>query len=621
MSDEAKDDKPEDQGPEHVAPQSHNIKRTKHTTQKDDELDFVKRTCDPCKFENSDNKAQGFCRVCREYLCEKCETFHRKFQSTRSHKIVHGLLMPKPVKKSLTACEYHPNNPVEYYCKDHVDVMCKECKELKHEICDSVVSMKFYSNTEVKKEEIEKVESLLKQTVNDFKNILELREQDIMDFNEEIYKCKASIKGIRHEFNAKLDKMEEALEKEVEKIHTKELPIMRDHIHTCDKASKVLHGVADNIHGVNKTENNTAIFSAFTKANKKLKEYQRVLKEIKREAYTVVLDLQRDTDVDKCLKTITSFGEPSVKLIPKAFHISLKDLKEENMRVVETLVHSVRMPDDDRDHDCEITGSVFLNDGSLAICDKHNYKIKLLDRHFDCKHGLKLAGAPWDVAVANDTWVVTTLPFVKKLQFVHVDITEGLRKGRTIQTERMCWGVATFGSEIIISCHDNPGGGKIYILDKRGQTKKIIGAEADNSVSFDLPSYIALNVDGSKLFVADGETKRTVTCISKKTGQVIYDYSSAKFGYSRHSNVDAYQNPWSFKIITDNDDYVYANIGEKEMIQVITDTGEKHSALLRNTEELFGPHTMSYREADATLIISLWDQIQSFRFKEIEIKT
>ncbi|KAH3836391.1 hypothetical protein DPMN_109761 [Dreissena polymorpha] len=56
------------------------------------------------------------------------------------------------------------------------------------------------------------------------------------------------------------------------------------------------------------------------------------------------------------------------------------------------------------------------------------------------------------------------------------------------------------------------------------------------------------------------------------------------------------------------------------MIQQITDKGLKDRTLLRNTEKLSGPHTMSYRETDACLVSGLWDQVQSFRFKEIEIK-
>ncbi|XP_060555596.1 uncharacterized protein LOC132716354 [Ruditapes philippinarum] len=617
---EALDIKSEDSDQEPAPAHKHVIKRPE--APKQEEVDFIKRTCDPCKFENKDSKAHGFCRMCREYLCEKCEKFHRKFQATRSHKIVHGVQMPRPVKKSMTVCEHHKNNPVEYFCKDHGDVICLDCKEIKHKICDSVVSLKFFGSTEIEKGEFEKMKKETKTIVEDFKNILVLRKQDINDLEEEKSKCIGTIKEIRNDFNSLLDKLERELYDEVDTIFEKENKIMKDHVEICEKAMKMLNIVIENVTEVRKTEDNIASFATYTKAKRKLTDYEKVLKHVKREAYIPEIEIIRDAQVVESLDKLETLGDTKLKIIPKAFHIDLSDLKKENMRVVETLVHSVRMPDDDDKHDCEITGSAFLDNGSLAICDKHNYKVKLLDRHFKCKFDIKLNAAPWDIAVVNDKWVVATLPFVKKLQFLNANILEGITKGRTIETDRMCWGVAVSKEDILISCHDNPGNGKVYVLDKRGHTKKIIGAASeDYSFLLEMPSYLAVSFDGEKVFVADGDVKTTVTCMSRKNGQIIYDYCASNFGYSMQTNDAVYQNPWSFKIIVDKDNYVFANLGDKEMIQIITDTGVQHNTLLRNTEKLFGPHTMSYRDSDATLILGLWDQIQSFRFKEIEIKT
>lgn len=607
-----------DQGPEPV--HKHVIKGSK--TLKDEDIDFIKRTCDPCKFENKDSKAHGFCRVCREYLCEKCEKFHRKFQATRSHKIVHGVLMPRRVKKSMITCEYHKNNPVQFFCKDHGDVICHDCKERRHKICNSVVSIEFFGSTDIEKGEFDKVKKEIKSVVDDLKNVVHLRKQDISDLEEQKDKCRNTIRDIRSDFNTLLDRLESELVSEVNTLYTKELNIMKDHIEMCEEAMKCLKPVVENVTDAKKTEDNVAVFATYTKAKRKLTDYEQVLKDVKREAYNPEMDIQRDNEIIESLTNIVSLGNTRVHIIPKAFHINLGDLKKENMRVVETLVHSVRMADDDDKHDCEITGSAFLDNGTLVICDKHNYKVKLLERHFKCKYDFKLSGAPWDIAVVNDKWVVASLPFMKKLQFLHADIFEGITKGRTIETDRMCWGVAVSKDDIIVSFHDNPGNGKIHVMDKRGHTKKIIGAESEDSTfMLDLPSYLAVSSDGDKIYIADGDIKRTVTCLTRKYGQIIYDYSACDFGYSQSANVALYQNPWSFKIIVDNENYVFANLGDKDMIQVITDTGVKHSILLRNTEELFGPHTMSYRDTDATLIIGLWDQIQSFKFKEIEIKT
>jgi len=598
------------------------MSRIHSKTPQDTELDFKSRTCDPCKFENNETKAEGFCRVCREYLCKKCEQFHRKFQATRGHKIVHGVLMPKPVKATMVACEFHENNEVQFYCKEHNDVICSTCKDLKHRICPSVAPLDFFQSTEVEPEKFDSVNKKLKRLIDDFKNVLELRKQDKDDIDVQKTKCQQKISELRHEFNSLLDRLENNLNDELNEFHAAEVKMTHEHELICEKSTEILEKAMDDLASVKKTENSLAIFATYTKANKKTKEYKQVLKDVKRDARTVEIKLHSSKEVHETMKHLTSLGDIQTTLVPKTYHLPLRLLRKDNMRVVETRVHTVRMDGDDDKHDCEVTGSTFLHDGSLVVCDKHNYRVKLLDRHLLCKHVLKVDGAPWDVAEVNADWIVCTLPFAKKLAFLHANIGAGLRKGRSISTERMCWGIAVCKDDLIISCHDNPGNGKIHILDKRGHTKKILGAEAEDAIYiFELPSYLAISNDGEKIFVADGDSKRTITCISKNSGDIIYDYSVSPFGYSKNTNHSEMQNPWSFKIIVDDTDHVFANLGDKEMIQVVTERGVKGRTLLRNTEKLFGPHTISYRETDATLVIGLWDQVQSFRFKEIEVKT
>ena len=134
--------------------------------------------------------------------------------------------------------------------------------------------------------------------------------------------------------------------------------------------------------------------------------------------------------------------------------------------------------------------------------------------------------APWDVAKVNADWIVCTLPFAKKLAFLHANIEPGLRKEMSISTERMCWRNAVCKDDIIISCHDNPGNGKIHILHTRGHFKKIIVAKAeDASYIFELPSYLVIIIGGEKIFVVGGDSKRTIMCFSKSSGDIIYTFS------------------------------------------------------------------------------------------------
>ena len=44
------------------------------------------RLCDIC--QRSGETAKSFCRVCEEYLCKDCETFHRRSKASKDHKLV-----------------------------------------------------------------------------------------------------------------------------------------------------------------------------------------------------------------------------------------------------------------------------------------------------------------------------------------------------------------------------------------------------------------------------------------------------------------------------------------------------------------------------------------------------
>ena len=581
------------------------------------EEEYIKRFCDPCKLESKRNEGQGYCATCREYLCENCEKYHKKFPTTKSHRVVHGVKMPKPVRKTMSLCELHENVALEYYCKEHEDVICEACKDTKHIICRGVVPLGIYWGKEVEKEDLDNVAEDLKFVLQDFESFLAARKVDMNESEAIKENSKQIIVEARKEFNDILDRLEQDLITELDKIHSHEYRLLVQQVDNCENAINSLNTSISNVLDVQKTENNLASFATLIKGKKRLTEYRHALVNLKKDAHIVKYQICLD-ETEEIKNRFKKLGEIKVDKSPKTFYAKLNNLKKTNMKVVDTKVYSVRMEDDDNDFDCEITGSAFMADGSLIICDKHNQKIKLLDHEFTCRYDKTLAGSPWEVAVVNDNWVLATLPFLKKLQFLHANIDEGLRTGRSIQMESMCWGVAVTDEELVVSCHDNPGNGKICILDKRGHVKKSFGGEAEGvEYLFDTPCYISVNKANDKIYIADGDLRKTVTCITKKRGTVVFDYSANVLHETEDSAEIENSNLWSFKILVDDDEFTYAYLGGEDMIQVVTDSGTKYKTLLATKHELTGPRTLAYRESDTTLVIGLWDNIQIFRFKEI----
>ena len=85
--------------------------------------------CDSCE----DDKATGYCRDCSEFVCDECQTMHKKIKKIKHHKIVtlkdlqdqaSNLIPPK---KMLPNCPKHPENVLKIYCETCSTLICNDC--------------------------------------------------------------------------------------------------------------------------------------------------------------------------------------------------------------------------------------------------------------------------------------------------------------------------------------------------------------------------------------------------------------------------------------------------------------------------------------------------------------
>lgn len=57
--------------------------------------------CDPCKYDNDQMIAKGYCNTCKEYLCQTCLKVHQKQSLSRNHNISgQKQVLNKATKKS-----------------------------------------------------------------------------------------------------------------------------------------------------------------------------------------------------------------------------------------------------------------------------------------------------------------------------------------------------------------------------------------------------------------------------------------------------------------------------------------------------------------------------------------
>ena len=107
-----------------------------------------------------------------------------------------------------------------------------------------------------------------------------------------------------------------------------------------------------------------------------------------------------------------------------------------------------------------ISGSLFMPNGELFLCDFNNSSVKVINADFTQKEQIKLSSQPWDLCLMETDEIVITQPGSKSLLFMKV--VPKLQTGSSITLHKYCRGVAVKDGLIYVS-FDN---GEIRVLDR-----------------------------------------------------------------------------------------------------------------------------------------------------------
>ena len=97
--------------------------------------------CDLCFEDDSRNvEAASYCDDCVQFMCTKCNTIHKRLNSTRGHVVKTGSAMPrsqadKPPRFSF--CDEHPKHLKNQFCSVHKQLICSLCLPLYHKNCST----------------------------------------------------------------------------------------------------------------------------------------------------------------------------------------------------------------------------------------------------------------------------------------------------------------------------------------------------------------------------------------------------------------------------------------------------------------------------------------------------
>ena len=85
--------------------------------------------CGSCE----DGKATGYCNDCGDFLCDECQTAHKRLKYTRNHKLISldelkaQVTSLVPPKKAVPHCSKHSENALKIYCDTCSTLICMDC--------------------------------------------------------------------------------------------------------------------------------------------------------------------------------------------------------------------------------------------------------------------------------------------------------------------------------------------------------------------------------------------------------------------------------------------------------------------------------------------------------------
>ena len=455
-----------------------------HTCSQRDYLEGLEETyehvCDPCSFLGLQKEGTTFCEICRETLCKSCAGTHKGQTITRKHDLV---LFAKRQKKqvpskrasSIVLCECSQNAGVAIFCQDHDDVICQSCAVIKHRTCKTVaIGDKIAS---YQKEQFADVAQKADKLNDKTDKILNERKSELESHSTMTEKAKGDLQKFRQDINRQIDQIMQAMSTELRDRKSRHRQEVDDHISLCTTTKQLIETDLKMLHDSKKSADKADMFAADVKVSKRLAEYDRLLKEIQPMTSLPSLTFKRNDQLWDLLINIKNIGllvehgietEQSKKML-------FTDLKVKSHNKT-----NVRMTTDQKIS--SIFGCVIMPDERIVLCDRENYKLKLLDKSFKLQDSLDLPSKPWDISVVNDATVIITLPDKEQLQYI--EVAPRVKIGRVLQSDKICYGVQVVGRDIYVTSRSNVSGdndGEVRILDNNGNLKKRLGVNQDKT--------------------------------------------------------------------------------------------------------------------------------------------
>ena len=224
--------------------------------------------CASCKSLGRESKPTIFCLDCLEKLCQVCSESRHTFKPMKHHKYIDiekafknddGAKTISMLSEYLDpTCDSHPDEAINYYCKDNGVFCCASCRSTDHKRCNSVLKVKELVEEESAKREKKYMNDLISNLSKYAETVVKTIESRATDYKKQVEEIGSHFKEIRTKINQIMDALEEAVNDQARAMAkqralmttevTDSLKEMTDDLHIYKRLTDTIEAYGSKIH-------------------------------------------------------------------------------------------------------------------------------------------------------------------------------------------------------------------------------------------------------------------------------------------------------------------------------------------------------------------------------------
>ncbi|XP_045184694.2 uncharacterized protein LOC123542768 [Mercenaria mercenaria] len=457
--------------------------------------------CRLCELSGLTVSANGYCQNCQENLCDNCIASHHRNHIVNRNSVS---LSAAEASDKLQNCSTHQNEEVNLYCRVHEKFGCATCIKSSHELCE-IDFFPEVSEKSVKQDDILSFQKSVKDLKERCADALCEIEENVIDIEEAYANAVSAVEKTRKEITEELDRFERELKEEVTAYKKQNLDAMESLRKAYDE---VVKDIADTEKATytNSLSRNNPYNLLFWKAVAKVLQYQSKTYELStRLCVKEECEFQKNTGLKAVLTKENLFGVIKIK----ATEVGPCNTTEELTK--DSVCHINIKGKGDR-KTCYATGLAFLSPDRLAVADKANKNVKIVNVSNDkIISEIGLSSRPRDVTVIPPKQLAVTLRDEERIQLLST--AKELTKTGQIRTAGKCRGIKYDDGKLVVA-YDVQIRPKIEILSLNGDVLCRFQSNESGTMLVTEPKCIDLSPDHNHIYITD-LSKRCVLRLSR----------------------------------------------------------------------------------------------------------